>query len=274
MKKILKELKIFFKKMKENHIEEFTANCAYYTILAFIPLMMLILTLTKYVGLEQEKIFLIFSNFMPHNLLSDEVMEIIREVYAKSIGTITFSLLFTLWSAGKGFFALCKGLNVIYGIKESNPFMKFRLRAILSTVIFIVMVVLSLILLVFGNSIHHILQQKWNIVNQLVSILFKSKVFISILLLSIIFTNMYRFIPKHNYPLKSHIIGAVVAAIACNIISVFYAIYIDVFTGFSVMYGSLTTIVLAMMWVYGCMYSILLGAMINKIRIEKSIFCK
>ena len=40
-------------------------------------------------------------------------------------------------------------------------------------------------------------------------------------------------------------------------------------TGFSLMYGSLTTIVLAMMWVYGCMYSILLGATINKMISEK-----
>ena len=35
------------------------------------------------------------------------------------------------------------------------------------------------------------------------------------------------------------------------------------------MYGSLTTVVLAMMWVYACMYSILLGATINKMISEK-----
>ena len=75
---------------------------------------------------------------------------------------------------------------------------------------------------------------------------------------------MYRFIPKHKYRLKNQIPGAILAAIACNIISVFYSIYVNIFTGFSFMYGSLTTIVLAMLWIYACMYSVLLGAVINK----------
>ena len=39
--------------------------------------------------------------------------------------------------------------------------------------------------------------------------------------------------------------------------------YLDIFEGFSDMYGSLTTIVLIMLWLYFCMYCILLGAEVN-----------
>ena len=52
---------------------------------------------------------------------------------------------------------------------------------------------------------------------------------------------------------------------ACGwlLLSFFFSVYLDVFKGFTSMYGSLTTIILIMLWLYGCMYIILLGGEIN-----------
>lgn len=269
MQKRIKQVKYLIEKINKNNIGEHAAGCAYYTILAFIPIIMLILTLTKYIGIDEDFLFLIFNETMPSNLLNDAVMSIVKEVYSKSVGTITISAIFILWSAGKGFFALCKGLNASYEIEEQDSeFMRYRVRGIICTIIFIISIILMLLLLVFGNKINMLLQEKFNIFNKIIDILLKSKILISIILLSFIFSIMYKFIPKHNYKFKNQIIGGIVAAIGCNIISAFFAIYVNVFTGFSIMYGSLTTIVLAMMWVYWYMYSILIGATINKILAE------
>lgn len=264
MKKIIEKLNQLFERMNKNHINEYTASCAYFTILAFIPLIMLILTLTKYIGIEEQTLFHIFNEVIPNNFLNGAVLGIIREVYSKSLGTITVSAIFILWSAGKGFFALCKGLSAAYEVEDTNKIIKFRIKAIISTIIFIIAIVLTLLLLVFGNSINSILQEKLHIFSQVISFLLKGKIVISVVGLSIVFSMLYEFIPKHKYKLKQQIPGAILSAVACNIISIFYAIYVEVFTGFSVMYGSLTTIVLAMMWVYACMYVILVGATINK----------
>ena len=46
-------------------------------------------------------------------------------------------------------------------------------------------------------------------------------------------------------------------------ISLIFSVYLDIFEGFSTMYGSLTTIILVMLWLYFCMYMILLGGVIN-----------
>ncbi len=269
MKKIINQLNEFIDKINKNHIDEHTACCAYFTLLAFIPLIMLILTLTKYVGIDEESLFFLIDKIAPSNLLNDAVLGIIKEVYSKSVGTITISAVFVLWSAGKGFLALCKGLSAAYEVPEQKKFMYFRIRATICTIIFIILIILTLLLLVFGNSINLILQEKFNIFSTVINTILKSKIFISTGVLFIVFIFVYKFIPKHGYKLKYQIPGALLAAIACNIISVFYSIYVNLFTGFSVMYGSLTTVVLAMMWLYACMYSILLGATINKMISEK-----
>ena len=268
MKKIINQLRYLVRKVKEYNIDAHAAGCAYYTILAFIPIIMLTLTVIKYLGLDQKVVFLICEEKMSSNILNDAIINIVREVYSKSLGTITISAIFVLWSAGKGFIGLCKGLSYIYEVEEYIKFVRFRIRAIICTIIFILSVILTLLLLVFGNSINQILQERFNIFSNLINLLLKSKVILSVTILSIIFSIMYRFIPKHKYKFKNQIIGEIIASIACNIISIFYSVYVQIFTGFSLMYGSLTTIVLAMMWVYGCMYSILFGGVINKLMAE------
>ena len=269
MKKVVNKFKLIMEDINISYVGQHAASCAYYTILAFIPLIILILTLTKYFGIDESFFIYVLEGMIPVDILNEAVISIVKEVQSKSVGTVTVSALVTLWSAGRGFFALCKGLSYAYEVEYENKFMQFRLRGLVSTVIFILAVILSLLLLVFGNSINIFLQQRFNIFSKVINLILNSKIIISIISLTIILTIMYKFIPKHKYRLKKQLPGAVFAALACNIISLFYSIYVDVFKGFSLMYGSLTTIVLAMMWVYACMYSILIGASINKLILEK-----
>ena len=263
---IVKELII---KVKNNHIDEFTAQCAYFTILAFIPLVILILTLTKYIGIEQSTLFYIIDSLFPSNILNNSIINIVKEVYSKTLGTVTISAIFILWSAGRGFVALCKGLYSAYEIKEAEKYIHFRIKAMICTILFIILILLSLLVLVFGNSINVLLQERFNIFNNFIDIILKAKIIISIIILSIVFTLIYKFIPKHKYKLRYQIPGSIFSAISCNVISIFYSLYVNIFKGFSVMYGSLTSAVLAMMWVYACMYSILLGATINNTICQK-----
>ena len=265
MKKVINVFNILIDKLQKNHIDEYTAQCAYFTLLAFIPLIMLILTLTKYVGIDEKTLFIIIEKISTGNILNEAILGIIKVVYSKSVGTITISAIFVLWSAGKGFLALCKGLNAAYEIDMQKKFMYFRIKATICTIVFIVLIILMLLIVVFGNQINIILQEKFNIFSTAINALLKNKVLITTIILFFVLLNVYKFIPKHKYKMVYQIPGAIFAAIACNVISIFYSIYVNLFTGFSVMYGSLTTIVLAMMWIYACMYSILLGATINKI---------
>lgn len=269
MKKLINKIKIIIQSIDISYIDEYAAVCSYYTIFSFIPLILLILTLSKYLGIDENFLINILEGLIPGEVLNDAVISIVKEVQSKSVGTITISAVVTLWSAGKGFFALCKGLSYAYQVKYENKFMQFRLRSMIATIIFIIAVIITFLLLVFGNKINLFLQQKFNIFSSIINWILKSKILISTVLLSVILVFVYRYIPKHEYKLKKQIPGAIIAATSCNIVSIFYSIYVEIFTGFSFMYGSLTTIVLAMLWIYACMYSILIGGYINSIICRK-----
>ena len=57
--------------------------------------------------------------------------------------------------------------------------------------------------------------------------------------------------------------GAAFASVAWLAISRLVLVYVDIFPNISIMYGSLAGIVIAMLWLYFCMYFLLLGAMVN-----------
>jgi len=123
---------------------------------------------------------------------------------------------------------------------------------------------LGMVLLVFGNSLKSIMQQYFGALENFSAF---SQVLTEIGFIFatfIIFLFLYRFMPKHKVTFKSQIPGAIFGALALNVISFVFSKYLDIFKGFSITYGSLTTLMLIMMWTYSCFYSLFLGAELNK----------
>ena len=149
----LKKYKILFKNMEEDHVSESSAQCSYYTMLSFIPFIILLITMIQYTSIEQQALLEAISKIIPVSM-NEMVLGIVREVYSKSIGTISISIIFTLWSAGKGLYALTKGLQGVYKVnsEEQINVIYLRIKAIVETIIFIMLLTIGLVLLVFGKS--------------------------------------------------------------------------------------------------------------------------
>ena len=73
----------------------------------------------------------------------------------------------------------------------------------------------------------------------------------------------YKLVPNKKLKMVDHIPGALFAALGWEVFSYAYSIYIDYFADASYLYGSLTSIILMLLWIYICMYILFLGAEIN-----------
>ena len=195
-----------FKNMDNDHISEYSAQCSYYTILSFIPFIILLITMIQYTSIEQQALLEAISKIIPASM-NEMVLGIVREVYSKSIGTISISIIFTLWSAGKGLYALTKGLQGVYKVnsEEQINVIYLRIKAIVETIIFIMLLTIGLVLLVFGKSWISIIQshfgafENFNTISEIITeIAFIFATFIIFLLL-------YKFMPKRRVTFKSQI---------------------------------------------------------------------
>lgn len=164
LKSKLSSIQIILNNMREDHISEYSAQCAYYVILSFIPFIILLITLIQYTSIEQQQLFDIISNLIPSSM-REMVLGIIREVYSKSVGTVSISLIFTLLSADKGLFALIKGLHLVYKYSDNKKrsMIYLKLTSILKTMIFIILVAVGAVLLVFGMPIISTVQDKFGL---------------------------------------------------------------------------------------------------------------
>lgn len=265
LKSKLSSIQIILNNMREDHISEYSAQYAYYVILSFIPFIILLITLIQYTSIEQQQLFDIISNLIPSSM-REMVLGIIREVYSKSVGTVSISLIFTLLSADKGLFALIKGLHLVYKYSDNKKrsMIYLKLTSILKTMIFIILVAVGAVLLVFGMPIISTVQDKfgllrnYNILSQIIMQL------IFAVIAFVVFLCLYKFMPGHKITFRSQIPGAIFSSIALIAISFVFSKYLDIFKGFSITYGSLTALMLIMMWSYACFYVIFLGAEINK----------
>ena len=261
--------------MGKDHISEFSAQCAYYVILSFIPFVILLLTLIQYTNIEQQQLFDIISKIIPSSM-NEMVLGIVKEVYSKSVGTVSISLIFTLLSADRGLFALIKGLHLIYNYSDNKrkSMLYLKLTSILKTIVFIILVTVGAVILVFGKPIISTIQEKFGIFENYTIISQIITQIIFILVAFVVFLCLYKFLPGHKITFKSQVPGAIFSSIALIIISFIFSRYLDIFKGFSITYGSLTALMLIMMWTYTCFYVIFLGAEINKFYNMKNLNTK
>ena len=81
-------------------------------------------------------------------------------------------------------------------------------------------------------------------------------------LLTLLFIAIFAYVPNGRLKLREQIPGAAFTAVGWSVFSWGFSLYVD-WTDYSV-YGSLSLIILVMLWLYFCMYIVMLGAYVNK----------
>ena len=222
--KIIKGIGKFFNRVGEDHVGEYTAQCAYFTFLSFIPFIILLLSLIKYMNIDRGTLEYVLEAILP-TITKNSVVDIIQEMYSKSLQTVSISALFTLWSAANSFYALSLGLYSVYKSEGKKNFILLRVKGIAGTIIIILAIIMALLLLVFGNQINMTIQEKFPVLSNIVSFILSIRSVIVIGSLFIIFVLIYRFVPnKKGSSIKKQIPGAIFASVrlVCSIIFLFY----------------------------------------------------
>ncbi|MDO4312677.1 MAG: YihY/virulence factor BrkB family protein [Eubacteriales bacterium] len=248
--------------VSRHHVGAYAAQAAYFFMLSMIPIILLLLTMVQYTPITKADVMTAVVQVFPSSVDS-MITSIVNQVYNQSSTIIPITIIVALWSAGKGVLSISTGLNTIYGCPETRNYFYLRIRATLYTVLFMVVIILLLVMSVFGNSLNIFITSHIPAVKPLADKLIELRTIVTPIVLMCFSLLIYKFLPNRKDWFRKQIPGAVFSAIGWQVISWIFSMYLDIFKGFSDMYGSLTTIVLIMLWLYFCMYCILLGAVAN-----------
>ena len=227
---------------------------------------MFLLTLLQFLPFTQEELLDAISRFMP-SVINSYLEKFIEELYTTSSTVLPITIIITLWTASRGVLTIYRGLNTIYGIDETRNYILLRLRCMLYTLVFCVMLIMLLGLYVFGNLIKTKLTEVFPMLmqNRYALLFISFRTAIGTFILMIIFLVMYNYMPNRRSKIFTQLPGAVISSVGWVGFSYLYSIYIDNMGSIKTSYGSLTAAVLCILWLYFCMMIFFYGAEVNSV---------
>lgn len=267
IKELWKIVRSFLKRMQEDHMGAYAATCAYFIMISFVPLLMVILSAAAWISADTAALTEGLLGIVPDGLKS-YVGSIISEVQLKSHAYLPGSLVILLWSASKFFHSLSNGLDVISKVGETRGWFFIRLRSMLYILVFVILITVSLLLSFFGPSFWIWLTSLFPDVGRVVRVLYSFRALLGYFGLIFVFLFIYKFLPNCHYTLKSQFPGALVVATIWMFASWLISLYYSHNRNFRNVYGSLTGLILAMIWLYFCCYFLYLGAELNRVFYE------
>ena len=244
-------------------ISAFAAQTTFFFIISAFPFAMLLITLIGYSpGIEEQMLQSEISRIMPE-LFQRFIDRGFHEIdKGQSVTLISVVAISTLFAASKGFTSLIRGMNLVYSIKERRNYFVVRGMAALCTLVMMAAIVVTLILMVFGEKLLSVILVYLPSFAKPVILLVSFRAVLIFVLLTVLFLLLYLLVPSRHSTMKAQLPGAMLAAGGWILFSFLYGWYLDHMTTY--IYGSLTAAVFIMLWMYFCIYMLFVGAEINQ----------
>ena len=245
-------------------IPVYAANACYFLVLAIFPMLLIVLSLVPYLPYSARDLLDLLEQVVPSALMGTVETLIVSIYYNSSGAVLSLSAIVTLWSASRGIYGILTGLNHIYGVREDRSYFYTRGISFVYTFVFIILVILTLLMQVFGPTIMSWFAWMDNplveLINQIIDLQFVWMLIVQIA----VFTAIYMVFPNRRNRFFDSLPGAAVAAVGWQALSQVFSIYVERVSATNI-YGSLYTVALGMLWLYCCMSIILLGGGVNRL---------
>jgi len=265
MIRFLLRCKQIYDKYSRDEMTVYAAQASFFTILAAFPFMMLLLALIQLIpSITKANLLQLMITIIPSTLeMNSLIVSVIDDLYTNSpIAVLSATAVAAIWSASKGMLSIERGLNRVFGQEKKRNYIVTRIICAGYTIIFMIICLLTLVLLVLGGTIQSFMNHHFPLLAEITQYVLTFRTML-VFMLTICFAVLYTYVPEKKQPFFSQLPGAAFCTLGWIASSFAFSIYFNNFGNYSVMYGSLTAIVLLMLWIYACVCILFYGAEIN-----------
>ena len=265
--RIYAPFKPFVDKINHDNVFAIAGQTAFFLILSSVPLAMFAVSVLQNFHIPVETFDKFFSLVLNENA-SRYMSDFMSSVYENTTGISLVTIVVTLWSAAKGIQAITNGLNRVHNTYENRNWLFVRLRSMLYTLVFFLILLGTMIIVVLGSTLNSLIKDYLPGLPGAVGVLYELRYLIVFLYIVVLFALIYRNIPnvtrevRKKYGFRYQLPGAFLCAVSWIVLSLGISIYVDDFNGFSI-YGGLTRLAVIMVWLYFCIVCLMIGAEIN-----------
>lgn len=270
MKKLISLGKEFGKGLGARKLALYSAASTYNIFISMVPVIMLMVSLIRFLPVSQEYIIARLGEMMPEQVMT-VLGRIITGIYQSGKAAFTVSIILTVYSASASMRELMKGLDAAYDVEKTGNIIKYYGSSILYMVVFVITLLLSFVAMAYGGKIMSIVSGYFPdiaILKPVFSVLKYARYLLIMAFLFAVFLIMYTFVPSGKRKIRNQLPGALFASAAWVIFSVVFSVYISFSDKFGA-YGVIGTVMVAMMWLYYSIFFLLIGGWLNCFVAEK-----
>lgn len=257
--------------IRELRIPVHAANTSYFLILSVFPALVLILSLLRYTALDVHNLLGFLEGLIPAALLPEAEILIVNTYENTTRTVVGVSAVTALWSASRGIYGLLTGLNAIYRVPENRGYIQVRLISMAYTFLFLMVLLLTLVLHVFGTGLLKFLSESSVPFLRFLTGVVDLRFFLLVFLQTALFTAMFMALPNRKNTLGDSLPGAFFASIGWLIFSHLFSLYVEHFPAYGNIYGSVYAVALSMLWLYFCISIVFYGGVLNRMLMEDNM---
>jgi membrane protein len=182
-----------------------------------------------------------------------------------SIGGIAASL----WPFSRAVKSLMASINEVYNHEKRPPLKQLGISMLL-TAAFVIMIIVSIILLLFGRRLGEIIFRYLGSPYTFLRVWDYLRYELSVLILLVFFIIMYKTIPSQKQRICDVFPGASFATLFWLLMSSVFSLFMNRYFKFASIYGGIAGIIFLIVWLYWAMHIILIGAVINAVNSEST----
>lgn len=254
----------FFKEIKQDSLVNRASSLAYSFLLAIFPVFIFLFTLIPYIPIHSFRPSLLefIAMILPHNAYLAFQTTILDIVNHQNLSLLSFGFLSAMIFATNGVAKLMKAFNKSSMMEEKRTWLKRRWIALVLTLLIALSLFVAIMILIIGQAVVNLLQiNSSSVVLRYVVMLARWIIVTGLFFVTIAI--LYRYGPANKRKWKFLSPGSILATALAVLTSMGFSFYINNFSSYNKVYGSIGTLIVVMIYLYLNSLIILIGFELN-----------
>jgi len=240
-----------------------SAALTYYLLFALFPLLIFVSVLLGALQLDVEGISTLLGNFAPPAVVGI-VKAYLRYVSGNSSRELLwFSLVFSIWFPMRATSCLMHSVRKAFNASRPDSMWRGTLRTLVFAILLIVSIALTTLLTMVGRRALEFVSARVTIPDGFISAWSYLRFVLMGIVMAFMLGALYMLALGKRMPVRRVLPGVVSSLAAWLGVSMAFSYYVENFAHYAELYGSIATIVVALLWLYWSGTVLILGAELN-----------
>lgn len=267
-RRLAKGAALLLRRYFEHHVAHDSAALTYYLLFALFPLLIFLNNLLALWALDLKALLQACAAVIPRDILNlmEQYLDYLSGTSSRTL--LWFSLVFTVYFPYRAVNALFLSVRKAYDAGTPKRFLRHSFRVLLYTILLVVTIFLSLAVSVIGRHALEFVAGYIRLSDGFIGLwmrlrfVFLGAVLFVMIALLYLFSLDERQSPRDVWP------GVLASLTAWIGLSVAFSIYVDRAARYSIIYGSIGTVIVLLLWLYLSATMLVMGAEFNRVMLD------